>query len=165
MELRDGTPIRIRPVRPEDEPVLVDLFRRLSPESVYQRFLAPLSQLSPDMAHHLASVDDSKRMALIAESGSQVIAVARYECTEDPSVVELALVVADEWQNRGLGRILLREIVATAERHGINRFRADVLAENRRMLQLLTTEGEIYDRRTEAGVATLLFRPRIASKH
>ena len=143
---------------------MVDLFRQLSPESVYQRFHAPLSQLSPDMAHHLASVDDSKRMALISESGSQFIGVARYECTEDPSIVELALVVVDEWQNRGLGRFLLREIMAEAARHSIHRFRADVLAENRRMLQLLTTEGEIYDRKIEAGVATLWFRSRAVSK-
>jgi len=158
MELRDGSPIQIRPIRPADEPVLIDLFRRLSPESVYQRFHAPLSELSPGMAHHFASVDDSKRRALVAESGSQVIGVARYEATEDPSVVELALVVVDEWQNRGLGRALFREIVATAELHGIHCFRADVLAENRRMLQLITTEGEIYDRRTEAGAVPLLFR-------
>ncbi len=120
IELKDGAQVRIRPILPEDEPILVDLFRRLSPETIYQRFHAPLSQLSPGMAHHLASIDASKRMALIAESGSSVIGVARYEATEDPSVVELALVVLDEWQDRGLGRFLLREIITVAEQRGIS---------------------------------------------
>ena len=75
-------------------------------------------------------------------------------------MVELALVVLDEWQNRGIGRIVLRETMRIAQAHGIRRFRADVLAENRRMLRLLATEAAIVERRTEGGVATLILEPR-----
>jgi RimJ/RimL family protein N-acetyltransferase len=158
--LTDGTRVHIRPIRPEDDRVLVELFSRLSPETVYQRFFSALPELSPGMARHLADAHETNRQAMAAEVDSEVVAVARYESTSELGVVELALVVADAWQNRGLGRILLRAILRAAEANGIHRFRADVLAENRRMLRLLATEGEIYDRKTEAGVSTLLFTAR-----
>lgn len=160
MTLTDGTRVHIRPIRPEDDRVLVELFSRLSPETVYQRFFSALPELSPGMARHLADAHERNRLALAAEVDSEVVAVARYEPTDDSDVVELALVVADAWQNRGLGRILLRGILRAAGANGIHGFRADVLAENRRMLRLLATEGDIYDRKTEAAVSTLLFTPR-----
>lgn len=160
--LKDGSQVHIRPIRPEDDNRLVETFRHLSPETVYQRFFTSMRELTPVMARYLASAHYVNRMALIAESepGSHLIGIARYERTDDPKVVELGLVVIDEWQNRGLGRILLREILRTAERNGIHRFRAEVLAENRRMLRLLTTECEIQERKIEAGVTTLFFTPR-----
>jgi len=158
--LTDGTRVHIRPIRPDDEHVLVESFRQLSPESVYQRFFSALPELSEGMARYLANVNETNRLALIAEVDSELVAVGRYERTKDPGLVELALVVLDAWQNRGLGRIMLREIMQAAMRSGIHRFRADVLAENRRMLRLLVTEGDIYDRKTEAGVTTLLFTAR-----
>ena len=153
--LKDGTVAHLRPIRPEDDHVLVESFHRLSPESVYQRFFSALPELSPGMARYLSHLDSVDRFALVAEVNSELAAVARYERTAEPGLVELGLVVLDAWQNRGLGRILLREIMQAAERNGIHRFRADVLAENRRMLRLLATEAHIYDRKTEAGVTTL----------
>ncbi len=152
--------MHVRPIRPEDDHVLVESFRQLSPESVYQRFFTALPELSDGMARYLANVNESNRLALVAEVDAALVAVARYERTKDWDVVELALVVLDAWQNRGLGRILLRETMRAAESNGIHRFRADVLAENRRMLRLLATEGDIYERKTEAGVTTLLFTAR-----
>jgi RimJ/RimL family protein N-acetyltransferase len=155
--LKDGSRVHIRPIRPEDYQALIESFGHLSPQTIYQRFFTALPELTSQMAQYLASVDHIKRMALVAEpvDGSQVIGVGRYERTSDPDVVELGLVILDEWQDRGLGRILLREIIRAAARNGIHRFRADVLAENRRMLRLLATEGEISSSRTEAGVTTL----------
>jgi GNAT superfamily N-acetyltransferase len=153
---KDGTIVRLRPIRPEDDQILVESFRRLSPESVYQRFFTALPELSPVMARYLASVNFTNRFALVAEVGAELAGVARYERTADPAVVELGLVVLDAWQSRGLGRILLRAILDAATANGIHHFRADVLAENRRMLRLLATEARIYDRKTEAGIATLL---------
>jgi RimJ/RimL family protein N-acetyltransferase len=158
--LKDGTTVQIRPIRPDDDHVLVEAFRRLSPESVYQRFFTALPELSPGMARYLAHVNYTNRLALLAEIDGELAAVARYERTRseagsDSETVELGLVVLDQWQNRGLGRIMLRAILDAAERNGIHRFRADVLAENRRMLRLLATEATVYDRKTEAGVTTL----------
>src|SRR5258708_7767231 len=113
------------------------------------------------MAHHLANVNYETRLALIAESveGSEIVGVGRYEATADPGLVEVALVIVDDWQNRGLGRIMLHEVLQAARRNGIGRFSADVLADNHRMLHLLATECDIYERKTEAGVTTLFFPP------
>lgn len=153
--LKDGSIAHIRPIRPEDDHVLIEGFHRLSPESVYQRFFMAVSELSPGMARYLAHANYRDRFALLAEVNSELAAVARYERTSDAGTVELGLVVLDAFQNRGLGRIMLRQIVEAAEANGIHRFRADVLAENRRMLRLLATEMHIYDRKTEAGVTSL----------
>lgn len=155
--LKDGSSVHIRPIRPVDDTSLVKIFNHSSPQTVYQRFFSALPALTPSMAHHLANVDNSHRVALIAETDAEPVGVARYELTNDPDIVEIGLVIVDDWQNRGLGRILLREILRAAERNGIHRFRADVLAENRRMLRLLATEGQIQDRKTEAGVTTVSF--------
>src|SRR5580704_16912507 len=128
--LKDGTPIRIRPIRPEDEHSLVEIFNHSSPQTVYQRFFTALPELTPDMARHLSNANSRNRLALLAETGAEPIGVARYEPTNEPDLVELAIVLTDDWQNRGLGRVLLREILRVAEQNGIRRFRADVLAEN-----------------------------------
>ena len=158
--LKDGTAVHIRPIRPDDDHALVEIFKHLSPQTVYQRFFQALPELSPGMARYLANAHWPNRMALVAEAGGELIGVGRYERTNDPNVVDLGLVVLDEWQNRGLGRILLKETLKIGQANGIKFFRADVLAENRRMLRLLAQESEILERKTEAGVATLLIQPR-----
>jgi RimJ/RimL family protein N-acetyltransferase len=158
--LKDGSSVHLRPIRPEDEHSLVEIFNHSSPQTVYQRFFTALPELTPDMAHHLSNTNTVNRLALVAEADAEPIGVARYEPTDEPDLVELAIVVVDKWQNRGLGRILVREILCAAERNGIRRFRADVLAENRRMLRLLATEGRILERKTEAGVTSILLSLR-----
>ena len=158
--LRDGATVHIRPIQPDDDHVLVELFQHLSPQSVYQRFFTALPELSPGMAHYLSHVNYTNRFALVAESGGEVAGVGRYERTNEPGLVELSLVIADAWQSRGLGRILLRETIKAAESNGIHRFRADVLSENRRMLRLLMEETQVIEKKTDAGVTSFLVSPK-----
>jgi GNAT superfamily N-acetyltransferase len=157
--LKDGSSIHIRPIRREDDRLLIQMFNKSSPQTIYQRFLGPVTELTPAMARYLSSVDQCNRVALIAETDIEPIGVARYEPTNDPDSVELGLIVVDDWQNRGLGRILLREVFHVAEGKGIHRFCAHVPGENRRMLHLLATEGQIHDSKIEAGMITLSFTP------
>jgi RimJ/RimL family protein N-acetyltransferase len=161
--LRDGSRVHIRPIRPEDDHALVEAFERMSPETVYQRFFAPLPELSEDTAWRLSHVDYSSRMALVAECEDSnppgLIAIARYERTEDPGVVELGLVVLDPWQNRGLGRIMIRALLEAAAQNGITRFRAEILSDNRRMLHLLATEAHILESKSQSGITTVLLEP------
>ena len=155
--------LRLRLIRPDDEPRLVALHARLSRHTAYQRFFTAMRRLPTDWAHFLANVDYHRRLALVVErpvdGGTEVIAVGRYEPTDDPAVAEVAFVVQDGWQGRGLGRLLLRELLAAAVARGLRRFRAYVLAGNVRMLRLLGRYTHVLERRTHAGVVELLFEP------
>jgi RimJ/RimL family protein N-acetyltransferase len=158
-ELPEG--LRLRLIQADDEPRLIELYDRLSRHTAYQRFFSAMKRLPPDWAHFLANVDYQTRLALVIEhdgaSGPELIAVARYEPSGEPGVAEVAFVVQDGWQGRGLGRRLLEELVAAAEARGIRRFRAYVLAENTRMLRLLSRYTRVLERCISVGVAELLF--------
>lgn len=160
--LKDGVSARIRPIRPDDEPRLVDLYERLSRHTAYQRFFTVMRRLPNDWYHFFANVDYVRRLALVAEretvAGSQLIGVGRYEPSEEPDAAEVAFVVEDGWQGRGLGALLLEAVLAAAEARGVRRFRAYVLADNHRMLRLLATRTQVEERKTEEGVTGLRFR-------
>ena len=162
--LRDGTRLRLRPIRPDDAPRLIEYYGRLSAHTAYQRFFTVMKRLPPDWARLLATVDYRRRLALVAERGSaaepELIAVARYEPTEREDTAEVAFVVQDGWQGKGLGTILLRELLAAATARGIGRFRAWVLADNTRMLDLLRRFTDVQERKLDAGVLEILFTPR-----
>jgi RimJ/RimL family protein N-acetyltransferase len=163
--LRDGARLRLRPIRPDDEPGLVDLYDRLSRHTAYQRFFSVMRRLPPDWAHFLANVDYRRRLALVVEHppAGELIAVARYEPTNGEDTAEIAFVVQDGWQNRGLGTVLLGELLAAAEARGVRRFRAYVLADNTRMVDLLVRFMDVLERKTESGVTTFLCARRPAA--
>jgi len=162
LELNDGAALRMRPIRPDDEPRLVELFHRLSPRTVYQRFFRAYDRLPDHWYHRFAHVD--YRLALVAEQqeagGPLLHAVARYEPGEAAGTTEIAIVVEDGWQHRRLGTLLLDALLAAAEARGLRRFTADVLADNRPMLRILSRLALIGRRDLEAGVLTLEFERR-----
>lgn len=161
--LRDGTRVRMRPIRADDAPRLVALYDRLSQDTRYQRFFSVMRRLPPDWARFLAGVDHVRRLALVVPSPADadaLIAVARYEPSGETGVVEVAFVVQDGWQDRGLGTVLFRELLDAAAANGFHRFRAWVLAENRRMLDLITGLADVTRRSLEQGVVELTFTAR-----
>jgi len=164
--LRDGTRLRLRPIRPDDAPRLVEYYGRLSAHTAYQRFFTVMKRLPPDWARFLANVDYRGRLALVAERGPldqpELVAVARYEPAEREDTAEVAFVVQDGWQGKGLGTMLLQELLEAATARGIRRFRAWVLADNARMLDLLHRFTDVQERTLDAGVVELLFTARPA---
>lgn len=162
--LKDGTRLRIRPILPEDEPRQVTLYGRLSRRTKYQRFFTVMKRLPPEWTHYFANVDYRQRMALVVERDlgwrPELIGVARYEPSDEKDTAEAAIVVQDYWQGRGLGTILLKEILRAGERNGIRRFRAYALADNHRMLAVLSRWTDIQERKTYEGVMEVLFTRR-----
>jgi RimJ/RimL family protein N-acetyltransferase len=155
--LRDGARLAIRPIRPEDAPRLMEFHERLSHHTAYQRFFTLMKRLPPDWAHFLANVDYRRRLALVVEQKpGELVAVARYEPTDRDDTAEIAFVVQDGWQNRGLGTILLAELLQAAEARGIRRFRAYVLADNARMLDLLLRFTDVVEHTLDSGVVSVL---------
>ncbi|MBI4636659.1 MAG: GNAT family N-acetyltransferase [Candidatus Rokubacteria bacterium] len=167
--LRDGSRVWIRPIRPDDAERLIELYGRLSRHTAYQRFFTVMKRLPPDWARLLANVDYRRRLALVAEHdtprGVELIGVGRYEPSERGDTAEMAFVIQDAWQGKGLGTILLHDLLRAAEARGIRRFCAYVLADNGRMLDLLARFTEIEERKIESGVVELTFtsRPSTAS--
>jgi GNAT superfamily N-acetyltransferase len=130
-------PVTTRPVRPDDAPLFCRLWDRLSPETVYRRFHAPLRR-PPAEAHRLVEVDHDLREALVAVVGGEVVGVARYDRSPaDPGTADVAVVVEDAWQGVGVGRQLLGELTQLAARRGVRSLTADVQADNDRMVGLL----------------------------
>jgi RimJ/RimL family protein N-acetyltransferase len=164
LALRSGARLSLRPIRPDDEPRLEELFNRLSRHTVYHRFFAPYHRLRADWYRRFANVDYRARLALVAEderAGHLLVrAVARYEPDTAPGVAEVAVVVEDAWQNRGVGSVLLDAVLEAGETRGIRSFTANVLADNRRMLHVLRRLGEIQRQSSENGVVTVEFERR-----
>jgi L-amino acid N-acyltransferase YncA len=160
LTLRDGTRVRLRPIVPADAERLIAAYEKLSADTRYQRFFSARQRLPPDWARFLATVDYRTRLALVVEAPGEpgtIIAVARYEPGGAPDTAEVAFVVQDGWQDRGLGSLLFGRLLAAAAANGIRRFRAWVLADNRRMLDLIARYGRIERRTIEAGVVELTF--------
>jgi GNAT superfamily N-acetyltransferase len=155
--LRDGSPVLLRPVGPADRELLADGFERLSPESRYRRFFAPLRALPGHVLDYLTSIDHVDHFAWGAlvrgDGGAWLgVGVSRYvRLPADPEAADAAVTVVDDWQGRGLGRILLDALVLEALENGIIRFEGDVLVENRPMQELLRRTGARF-RAEGAGV-------------
>jgi acetyl coenzyme A synthetase (ADP forming)-like protein len=140
--LADGGTVHVRPIQPSDAPGLLAFHTRLSAESQYLRFFSSKPTLSPAELTRFTDVDDEDRVALVAELGDTLIAVARYDrLTHSPAAAEVAFVVADEHQGRGLGTVLLEHLAAAARERGISRFVAETLPRNRPMLDVFRAAG------------------------
>jgi nucleotide-binding universal stress UspA family protein/L-amino acid N-acyltransferase YncA len=148
VQLEDGARIRIRPISPEDRDELAAGFERLSPESRYRRFFTPITHLGERELDYLTRVDHADHEALVAEEerSGEGIAVARY-VRLDETAAEPAIVVADDWQGRGVGSRLLAALAARAREEGIRQFVAPVLAENAESIAVFERLGETTQER------------------
>ena len=156
--LRDGTLVQIRPIRADDAPRLQGLFGRLTPQTIYFRFLAPRRALSDADASRLARVDRVREMAFVATvpgrgGDDQIIAVARYAVfPEHPDLAEAAIVVEDLHQRQGLGRQLLSCLAAYARDHGVRAFTASIDPNNRQILSFVRSSGLTTELRSSGGL-------------
>jgi RimJ/RimL family protein N-acetyltransferase len=144
--LSDGTQMLVRPILPEDKERLVEGFSRLSPESRFRRFLGYMDKLRSTLLRYLTEIDYVDHFAWIGlDAGDPKqcgIGVARYvRLGDDPTAAEAAIVVADDYQRRGAGTILLQLLGASALQNGITRFVGEALAENQPIRELLGAFG------------------------
>jgi RimJ/RimL family protein N-acetyltransferase len=133
-QLTDGTGVLLRPIQPSDKRLLSDGLTRLSKETVRRRFLAPRSHFSEAELRYLTEIDGSDHfavVALLAEAPEQLAGVGRFvRLPEDPTSAEAAIVVADCYQEKGLGTLLAYALADQARNLGIQRFTATLLGEN-----------------------------------
>jgi len=140
-----GETLRIRPIRPQDEPLIDRFSRHLSPEDIRLRFFGPIRQLTHEMAARLTQIDYDREMAFLllddSNGSEELLGVGRLAAEPNFERAEFALVVASDRQRRGYGELLLRHVVGYARSRGIKQVIGHVLRENRRMLALAERLG------------------------
>jgi GNAT superfamily N-acetyltransferase len=155
----DGAAILIRAIRPDDKVRLHDHFRGLSEESVYFRFMGIRRDLSPQDLKHLTELDFKNHVGLAAtltENGRErFIGVGRYICGADPHRAEVAFAILDGFQGHGIGTLLLEHLTRIADANGVTEFEAEVLGENRQMLEVFAHSGFESRRPLDSGVVLL----------
>jgi len=144
VELRDGSHVRIRPIRPTDKALLVRAFDKLGPGSRYRRFLGYKKELTVAELAALTEVDhhDHEALGAIDPETGEGVGVARYvRLPERRETAEAAVTVVDAWQGRGLGTALMQRLAARAREEGIREFTATLLSDNRAMLSVFRRLG------------------------
>jgi acetyltransferase len=143
LELRDGSRVRVRPIRPEDAELELAFFAGLSERSRYHRFMQHLPELPPRMLARFTQLDYDRELALVAldPRRNEFVAVGRYAPNADGKSAEFALTVADAWQGRGLGSALLERLCLTAGEAGYEALYGHILPDNVDMLQLANRLG------------------------
>jgi len=143
--MRSGTDVTVRPIRPEDEPRVVEFHKELSERSVYLRY-ASLMKLEQRVAHErlarICFIDYDREMALVAETGEDhIIGIGRLTQPPGRNEAEFAMLVIDDYQGDGIGTELLRRLVQVGEDEGLERITADILRQNRAMQRVCEKLG------------------------
>jgi len=143
--LEDGTQVAFRPVHPTDEEPMRRLFHQLSQETLYRRFMSRIGSVPRRQIQDLVFIDHRAQVAVVgvlpAQSGDEIIAVAAYYLDSVTNRAEVAFVVADTWQGRGLGTFMFRHLASIARSNGIRGLTAEVLAVNQAMQTVFTNSG------------------------
>jgi acyl-CoA synthetase (NDP forming)/GNAT superfamily N-acetyltransferase len=156
--LSDGSTVHVRPIRPADAAAIVALHSRFSVRTRYLRYFSPYPRIPERDLARFVNVDHRDREALVVSSGGQLIAVGRYDrLGPDADDAEVAFVVEDAYQGRGIGSVLLEHLAEGARAAGIRRFVAEVLAENGNMLRVFADAGYRIHREYAEGVVHLTF--------
>ena len=153
--LGDGESAFVRPLVPGDADALAAFHRRQSPDSIYRRYFSPKPEILPEQLHHFTHVDMVDRAALLVELHDEFVAWASYERWPGRNDAEVAFMVDDELHGRGIATLLLEHLAAIARANGIERFTAEVLADNRPMLAVFARAGWPLQRRFDSGVVDL----------
>jgi acetyltransferase len=140
-----GERLFIRPIRPDDEPLIQAFTKRMNPEDVRMRFFGPLRELSHEMAARLTQIDYDREMAFLLLDGKELLGVGRLAADPDFEQAEFALIVASDRQGHGYGRLLLEHVLHYAKARGVIRVVGHVLRENDKMLDLAKRLGFVRE--------------------
>jgi acyl-CoA hydrolase/GNAT superfamily N-acetyltransferase len=161
---KTGLSLLLRPVKLSDEHLLKDFFYSLSNDSMYRRFISTRTDMHHDRLQPFVAIDYTKEMVILAvlqqEEQELIVGMAQYLIDESRHIAEVAFVVRDDYQGKGIGAVLLNYVTYLARKSGLLGFTAAVLMENRKMLQLFEKMGFNIEKRTEGGVyeLTMSFR-------
>ncbi|HJZ97157.1 MAG TPA: GNAT family N-acetyltransferase, partial [Candidatus Solibacter sp.] len=141
---KDGADVMIRPIRPEDEPAMVKFHQTLSERTVYLRYfhLMNLEQRTQhDRLTRICFIDYDREMALVAEREGEILGVGRMMKTHGTSEAEIAVVVSDQWQGKGIGKELMSRLLIVAADEKLTKVNAEILPDNRTVMRIFEKLG------------------------
>ena len=164
--LKDGSVIFLRPIKPSDGPLILDLFHKLSPETIYFRFLTRLDKLQPELLKHILEIDYETHFTLVAvnkeEEMGSIVGSCRYITTQKMDHAELTVVLRDDWQQRGLGKSMATRVVTVARLKGISSIEIAFDYRNEGMKRLFASLG--YPVKHESSLVDIADRMEIYIK-
>jgi acetyltransferase len=159
-----GLALLIRPIKPEDAPLMLELFKNMSSRSIYYRFFSPIKTLPRSMLAKFTQIDYDRELALVAveekEGAERIVGVVRFVCDPDRKRAEFAVAVGDPWQGKGVGNLLMRKCLHAAGEYGIGILEGDVLAENTGMIEMCRKLGFRSSRSRSGDQYVLSIEPR-----
>ena len=155
--LADGGTVHLRPIMPDDADRLRAFHSRLSPDTVYMRFFSMVRTLSAREVERFTNVDHDERVAVVALLRDEIVGVVRCDKLPGTTDAEVAVVVEDAHQGRGLGSLLLEHLESAAQERHVDRFVANVLPSNRRMIEVFKSAGFEIERHMSDGYVELVF--------
>ena len=147
IETRDGAPVLMRPVHATDEPKLMSLFYNVSENTIYKRFMRTVKGIAHDELQYFLNVNYETNMVLVLETPEtddkdvEIIGVAQYFLDQASGFADIAFIVRDEWQRRGLGTQMFQHLCEVARENGVEGFQAELLASNRGMVRVFHKSG------------------------
>lgn len=163
---KSGLEIFFRPIKISDEPLIKDLFYSLSDESMYKRFISPRRDMPHRQLQEFVVIDYTQATAILAaiksEEKEEIVGLGQYSINQDAHTAEVAFVVTDEYQNRGIGFQLLSYMTYLAQKQGLLGFTAEVLMDNQPMLRVFENAGFDIKKKSSSGIWELkmIFRHR-----
>ena len=160
--LKDGTEVLLRPIKATDERLEQELLYSVSDQSIYLRFFSSTSAFPHERVQYYTTVDYDEHMAIVAiqevDGEERMVGVGRYIKEKDSDMAELALLVKDDWQGKGLGSLMHEYLDNIARAHNIGGFKAEVLDQNKRALHVFTRLGRKAKTEYDQGVYTVSYR-------
>jgi acetyltransferase len=152
--MRDGTPLLLRPMKPEDEPLVSDFYGKCSEETIYFRYFRQIKKWTHEMLIRFTQNDYDRELGLMAigqPPGPEVmLGVSRLVMDANRETAEFAVIVADQWQGKGLGPKLVEEVIGIAKENRVKLLWGEVLSSNKTMLDLVKRLGFTLIRQMEA---------------
>jgi GNAT superfamily N-acetyltransferase len=156
MVLDDGTLVTLRAMNPTDEPATRDLFYSLSRETMYYRYMSYLERIPRKQLRNYVYIDHRNEVTIVGTvpeaHGEEIIAIGGYYLDPKTNRAEVAFIVQDDWQRRGIGSFIMKHLASIAMRNGIAGFTAEVLRDNKAMQAVINHSGLMVQSRMEEGV-------------
>ncbi len=147
----DGTEVLYRPIRPDDDDKILEFYYSLSRETIYFRFFSGRKNVPKTRIRDYTHIDYEKNFAMVVEYQNKIIGIGHYIVTENPETCEMAVVIHDDWQRKGIGTHFLSYLISIAKERGIKHVTATVLLENYKILKTIEKLGFKFSKKLEEG--------------